>query len=55
MGCLYESDTNKKKCNCLKEKNCHNCSFYKENTKENYQKYIVQAEKDIKNYRRNLS
>lgn len=51
MSCLYE---NKSKCNILKEKDCKNCSFYKENTKENYQKYIIEVERDIKRYRRKM-
>lgn len=51
MSCLYENKRNNK-CNALNDKNCLKCSFYKENNKENYKKFIVQAEKDILIYRK---
>ncbi len=51
MECLYENKVNRHKCNCLTEKHCANCSFYKENTKENYKNYIMQVEKDIQLYK----
>lgn len=54
MNCLYESKVNKRKCNCLMDKNCIKCSFYKEDTEENYQNYIVQVEDDIRNYRKKV-
>lgn len=51
MSCLYENKVNKSRCNCLTIKECKNCKFYKEKTKENFMKYIVQVERDIIAYR----
>lgn len=44
MECLYLENNN---CKILKYKECEKCSFYKENTEENINKFIVQVEKDI--------
>lgn len=45
MKCLYL--INKNECKILNRKECCKCSFYKEHTKENYNNYIIQVEKDI--------
>jgi len=45
MECLYFE--NKNKCIALKHKQCNKCSFYKENTKDNFNKFIIKVEKDI--------
>lgn len=46
MECLYINKNNNK-CNILRKLNCNNCSFYKDNTKANYKKFIINTEKDI--------
>lgn len=46
-NCLFIRKTN---CSILKKKECKNCKFYVENTPDNYQKYIEDVKKDIKNY-----
>ncbi len=51
MNCLYLEEKNK--CKILKKKECLNCNFYKKNTKQNYNKFIIQVEKDILIYQKN--
>lgn len=46
-NCLFVRKAN---CSILKTKECKNCKFYVENTPENYQKYIEENKKAIKEY-----
>lgn len=45
--CLFIKKTN---CSILKKRQCEKCKFYVKNTPENYQKYIENVKKDIKDY-----
>lgn len=45
MECLYLEKKNK--CIALKNKQCDKCSFYKEKTNDNFNKFILKVEKDI--------
>lgn len=47
--CLYEKSNYV--CGILKVKDCNKCKFRVPNTEENYQKKIVQVEKDIDWYK----
>lgn len=48
-GCLYEKSAYV--CGILKIKDCNKCKFKISNTEENYQKKIIQVEKDIDMYK----
>lgn len=48
MECVYLDCENN--CKILKEKQFCNCSFYKQNTEDNYNRFIIQVEKDIELY-----
>ena len=47
--CLYEKSNYV--CGILKVKDCKKCKFKVPNTEENYQKKIIQVEKDIDMYK----
>lgn len=48
MSCVFLDSENN--CKVLNEKQICNCSFYKKNTEDNYNKFIIQVEKDIQIY-----
>lgn len=48
-SCLYERG--KYACGILKIKDCEKCKFKVANTKSNYQKYIIDVEKAIDEYK----
>lgn len=48
-SCLYEKG--KYACGILKVKDCNKCKFRVANTQNNYQKYIVDVEKAIDDYK----